>query len=82
MHKFSIYFICLFTSALHVSGFLLAHLQGQVYKLDSGSSLLGMVSGPGGDTIPKRLELLPNLYTCLRKSAKRKPETCKAEVNR
>jgi hypothetical protein len=37
----------LFTSALHVSGFLLAHLQRQVYKFSSGSSLLGMVSVPG-----------------------------------
>jgi hypothetical protein len=39
--------IYLFTSALHVSGFLLARLQGQVYNFGSGSSLLGMVSAPG-----------------------------------
>jgi hypothetical protein len=32
-----------FTSALHVSGFLLAHLQRQVYNFGSGSSLLVMV---------------------------------------
>jgi hypothetical protein len=40
-------FIYLFTSALHVSGFLLAHFQRQVYNFGSGSSLLGMVSGRG-----------------------------------
>jgi hypothetical protein len=44
MHKFLIY---LFTSALHISGLLLAHLQGQVYNFGSGSSLLGMVLAPG-----------------------------------
>jgi hypothetical protein len=37
--------IYLFTSALHVSGFLLAHLQMQVYNFGSGSSLLGMSVG-------------------------------------
>jgi hypothetical protein len=37
-------FIYLFISALHVSGFLLAHLQRQVCIFGSGSSLLGMVS--------------------------------------
>jgi hypothetical protein len=47
MHNFLIYFIYLFTSALHVSGFLLAHLQRQAYKLGSALSLLGMVSAPG-----------------------------------
>jgi hypothetical protein len=46
MPKFLIYFINLFTSALHVSGFLLAHLQRQVYNFGSGSSLIGMVSAP------------------------------------
>jgi hypothetical protein len=45
LHKFL--FIYLFSSALHVSGFLLAHLQRQVYNFDSGSSLLGMLSAPG-----------------------------------
>jgi hypothetical protein len=34
----------LFTSALHVSGFLSAHLQRQVYNFGDVSSLLGMVS--------------------------------------
>jgi hypothetical protein len=29
-------FICLFTFALHVSGFLLAHLQRKVYNFGSG----------------------------------------------
>jgi hypothetical protein len=38
MHTFFIYFIYLFTSALHVSGFLLAHLHRQVYNFGSGSS--------------------------------------------
>jgi hypothetical protein len=33
MHKFLIYFIFLFTSALHVSGFLLVHLQRQAYNM-------------------------------------------------
>jgi hypothetical protein len=36
---------------------------------------------PGADTIPRRLEPLPKLYTCLWTWAKRKSETCKAEVN-
>jgi hypothetical protein len=45
MHKHQ--FIYLFTSAINVSGFLLAHLQRQVYKFGSGSSLLGMVPVPG-----------------------------------
>jgi hypothetical protein len=40
-------FIYLFTSALRVLGFLLAHLQRQVYKFGSGSSFLGMVLVPG-----------------------------------
>jgi hypothetical protein len=40
-------FISLFPSASHVSGFLLAHLQRQVYNFGSGSNLLGMVSAPG-----------------------------------
>jgi hypothetical protein len=39
--------ICLFTSALHISGYILAHLQRQVYNFGSGSGLLGMVSAPG-----------------------------------
>jgi hypothetical protein len=43
MNKLLIY---LFTSALHVSGFRLAHLQRQVYNFGSGSSLLGMVLAP------------------------------------
>jgi hypothetical protein len=38
--------IYLFTSALHVSGFLLALLQRQVYKSGSGLNVLGMVSAP------------------------------------
>jgi hypothetical protein len=33
--------IYLFTSALHVSGFPLAHLQWQVYNFGGGSSVLG-----------------------------------------
>jgi hypothetical protein len=37
MHKFLIYFIYLFTSALHVSGFLLAHLQREEYNIGIGS---------------------------------------------
>jgi hypothetical protein len=39
-------FMYLFTSSVHVLGFLLAHLQGQAYNFGSGSSLLGMVSAP------------------------------------
>jgi hypothetical protein len=39
-------------------------------------------SSEAGDAIPKRLEPLPKLYTCLWRWAKRKPEICKAEVNR
>jgi hypothetical protein len=41
-----------------------------------------MFRAPGADTIPRRLEPLLNLYTCLWGWAKRKPETCKAKVNR
>jgi hypothetical protein len=37
----------MFTSVLHVSGFLLAQLQRQVHNFGSGSSLLGMVPAPG-----------------------------------
>jgi hypothetical protein len=44
MHKF---LINQFTSALRVSGFLLAHLQKQVYSFGSDSTLLSMVSAPG-----------------------------------
>jgi hypothetical protein len=51
MHKFFIYFVYLFTSALRVSGFLLAYLQRQAQNLGSGSSLLGMVSAPGRRTM-------------------------------
>jgi hypothetical protein len=47
-----------------------------MYNFGSGSSLLG------ADTIFRRLEPLPKRYICLGKWAKRKPETCKAEVNR
>jgi hypothetical protein len=47
MHKFLIYFIYLLTSALHISGFLLASLQWQTDNFGSGLSLLGMVSAPG-----------------------------------
>jgi hypothetical protein len=42
-----ILFYYLFTSALQVSGLLLAHLQRQAYIFGSGSSLLGMVSALG-----------------------------------
>jgi hypothetical protein len=42
--------VFLFTSALHISGFLLARLQRQVYNFGSGSSLLGMVSVPEAPT--------------------------------
>jgi hypothetical protein len=40
-------FMYLFTTALHVSGFLLTQLQRQVNNFGSGSNLLGMVSAPG-----------------------------------
>jgi hypothetical protein len=49
----------LFTSASHVSVFLLAHLQRQVCIFGSGSRLLG------ADTIPRRLEPLSKLHICL-----------------
>jgi hypothetical protein len=57
MHKFFIYFIYLFTSALHVLGFLLAHLQRHVYNFGSSSSLLGMVSAPRADTIRRKFDV-------------------------
>jgi hypothetical protein len=56
MHKFLILYICLFTSALRVLGFPLAHLQRQLYNFPlahlqrqlynfgSGSSPLGVMS--------------------------------------
>jgi hypothetical protein len=40
-------FFYLLTYALHVSGFLSAHLQRQVYNFGCGLSLLGIVSEPG-----------------------------------
>jgi hypothetical protein len=46
MHKFFIYFIYLFTSALHVSGFLLAHLQRQVYNFGYGVSARALTPYP------------------------------------
>jgi hypothetical protein len=54
MRKFLIY---LFTSALHVSDFLQAHLQRQVYKFSSALSLLCMVSAP----IHNILSIVPQL---------------------
>jgi hypothetical protein len=45
MRKYLI--IYLFTSALHVSGFLLAHIQRQMFNFGSGLSLLGMVPATG-----------------------------------
>jgi hypothetical protein len=69
MHKFLNVFYYQFTSALHVSGFLLAYLQRKAYNFGSGSSLLCMVSAPGrrqgSDTIPSRDEPLPKLYALL-----------------
>jgi hypothetical protein len=38
--------------------------------------------GPGAETMPRRLESLPKLYTCLWRWAKRKPENGKAEVKK
>jgi hypothetical protein len=59
MHKFLIYFIYLFTSALHVSGFLLANLQRQAYNFSSSSSMLGMVSAPQEIGTTAEVVLLP-----------------------
>jgi hypothetical protein len=47
MQTFLISFIYLFTSALYVSGFLLAYLQRLAYNFDSCSSLLCMVPAHG-----------------------------------
>jgi hypothetical protein len=63
MHMFLIYLSIYF--CLTCFGLFLAHLQRQVYNLDSGSSLLGMVPALVADTIRWKLEPLPNLYTCL-----------------
>jgi hypothetical protein len=38
--------------------------------------------GPDADTIPRRIEPLPKLYNCLLKIGLKKPETCKAEINK
>jgi hypothetical protein len=46
MHKF-LKFIYLFTSALNVSGFILAHLQRQMCNFGGASSLQGMASAHG-----------------------------------
>jgi hypothetical protein len=48
----------------------------------SGAQLRQWFTSPGADTIPRRPEPLPKLYSCLWRWTKRKPETCKAEVNR
>jgi hypothetical protein len=58
-------FIYLVTSALHVAGFLLAHLQRQVYNLAVVQVPWVWCQRPGVDTIPRRLEPLPKLYACL-----------------
>jgi hypothetical protein len=66
MYKFSIYFICLFTSALNVSGFF------QPIFIDRcTTSAVVQVSwvwchGPGADTIPRIRKPLPKLYACPR----------------
>jgi hypothetical protein len=69
MHKFLIYH---FTSALHVSWFILAHLQRQVYNFRVAQVSWVGCQRPGADTIPRRLGPL---------WAKINHETCKAEVN-
>jgi hypothetical protein len=52
------------------------------FGLSFSSSSEAGVQLRGADTIPRRYEPLPKLYTCLWRWAKRKPETGKAEVNR
>jgi hypothetical protein len=72
MHRLLIY---LFTSALHVSGFLLTHLQRQVYNFSNGSIARALTPYPGD---------LNHCRSCTPASEGRlkKPETYKAEVNR
>jgi hypothetical protein len=53
-----------FTSALHVSGFLLAHLQRQMYNFGVVQVSWVWCQRPGDDTIPRRFELLLKLYIC------------------
>jgi hypothetical protein len=78
MHKFIIYvsiYFCLTCFGLSFSPSSEAGVQLSV--------LLGMVSTLGGtDTVLRRVDPLQKFYTCLLRWAKRKPETCKAEVNR
>jgi hypothetical protein len=45
-----------FTSALHDSGFLLAHLQRQVYNFGVVQVFWVWYQRPGADTIPRRLD--------------------------
>jgi hypothetical protein len=53
MHKFLVYFMYLFISALHVSGLLLAHVQNQAYNFRQ------WFKSPGYDvSAPVRIELV------------------------
>jgi hypothetical protein len=53
-------FIYLFTSVLHDSGFILAHLHRQVFNFVSFFMSPGyFFQRLGADTIPRRLEPLP-----------------------
>jgi hypothetical protein len=56
MHKFFLSLIYQFTSALHVLGFFLAHLQRQVYNFGVVQVSWVWSQHPGTDTIPNRLE--------------------------
>jgi hypothetical protein len=79
MHKFLIYLSVYFR--LTCFGFL-AHLQRQLYKFGSGSSLLDMVSVSGRWHHTQETWTSAEAAQCLWRWTERKPETCKAEVNR
>jgi hypothetical protein len=74
IHKFLIYlsvYICLACFGLSFSP-----------SSEEGVQLQQWFKSPGYGVSARALELLPKLYTCLWRWVKRKPETCKAKVNR
>jgi hypothetical protein len=84
MHTFLIYlsiYFCLTHFGLSFSPSSEAGVQIWQWFKSAGYGVSDQAM-PGADTIPKRLESLQKLYMCLWRWAERKPETCKAEVNR
>jgi hypothetical protein len=84
MHKFLIYlsniYFCHICFGLSFSPYSEADVQFRQWFKSLGYGVSAWAS-LGADTISRRLEPLPKWYTCLWRWDKRKPETCKAEVN-